>query len=34
VRVTGEVSVVAVPHAWYRIADGAASQWTATLGDR
>ena len=34
VRATGEVSVVAVPDAWYRIADGAASQWTATLGDR
>ncbi|MFE6734875.1 rhamnogalacturonan lyase [Microbacterium sp. NPDC057650] len=28
VRVTGEVTVVAVPDAWYRIADGARSQWT------
>ncbi|MFC4137921.1 MULTISPECIES: rhamnogalacturonan lyase [unclassified Microbacterium] len=31
VRVTGEATVVAVPDAWYRIADGALSQWTETF---
>lgn len=34
VRVTGEVTVVAVPDAGYRIADGATSQWTETLRKR
>ena len=34
VRVTGEVTVVAVPDAGYRIADGAVSQWTETLRKR
>lgn len=34
VRVTGEVIVVAVPDAGYRIADGATSQWTETLRKR
>lgn len=34
VRVTGEVEVVAVPEPWYRIADGATSQWTETLTPR
>lgn len=32
VQVTGEVSVVAVPTAWYRFAGGVVSEWTATLG--
>lgn len=34
VRVTGEVTVVAVPEPGYRIADGATSQWTETLRKR
>ncbi len=34
VRVTGEVEVVAVPDPWFRIADGATSQWTETLTPR
>ncbi|WP_136707552.1 rhamnogalacturonan lyase [Agromyces sp. H66] len=29
--VGGEVEVVAVPTAWYRLADGAASEWTTTF---
>ncbi|MER7445486.1 rhamnogalacturonan lyase [Microbacterium sp. NPDC097977] len=34
VRVTGEVTVVAVPDPGHRIADGAVSQWTETLRSR
>lgn len=34
VRVTGEVTVVAVPDAGYRIADGATSRWTENLRSR
>ena len=34
VRVTGEVTVVAVPEPGYRIADGATSQWTENLRSR
>ena len=34
VRVTGEATVVAVPDAWYRIADGAPSTWTEEFGAR
>ena len=34
VRVTGEVTVVAVPDPGYRIADGAVSQWTEILRKR
>lgn len=34
VRVTGEVTVLAVPDAGYRIADDAVSQWTETLRAR
>ncbi len=33
-RVSGEVTVVAVPDAWYRIADGATSQWTESFSTR
>ena len=33
-RVTGEVTVVAVPDAGYRIADGATSRWTENLRSR
>lgn len=31
VRVSGEVTVTAVPDAWFRVADGAASTWTAAF---
>jgi hypothetical protein len=31
--VTGEATVVAVPTAWHRIADGAAWEWSATFDD-
>jgi rhamnogalacturonan endolyase len=31
--VTGEATVVAVPAPWYRIADGAASEWSSTFDD-
>jgi hypothetical protein len=31
VQVTGEATVVAVPDAWYRIADGSVSQWTESF---
>jgi hypothetical protein len=34
VRVTGEVTVVAVPEPGYRVADGATSQWTENLRSR
>ena len=34
VRVTGEVTVIAVPDPGYRLADGVASQWTETLRKR
>ena len=34
VRVTGEATVVAVPDAWYRIADDATSQWTEEFSTR
>jgi len=33
VRVTGEATVVAVPTAWYSIAEGATSQWSAHFDD-
>ena len=31
--VTGDVTVTAVPTAWYRLADGAASEWSASFED-
>lgn len=33
VRVTGDVTIVAVPTPWHRIADGAVTEWAATFGD-
>ena len=33
VRVTGEATVVAVPAAWYSIAEGSTSQWSADFDD-
>ncbi len=33
VAITGEATVVAVPTAWYSIADGATSEWSAELDD-
>ena len=33
VVVVGEATVVAVPDAWYSIADGATSDWSATFDD-
>ena len=33
VVVSGEVTVVAVPDAWYRLADGATSSWTGSFDD-
>jgi rhamnogalacturonan endolyase len=32
-HVTGDVTVVAVPTAWYRLADGATSEWSFGFGD-
>ena len=33
VAVTGEATVVAVPTAWYSLAEGATSEWSATFDD-
>ena len=33
VAVVGEATVVAVPDAWYAIADGATSDWSGTFDD-
>jgi hypothetical protein len=33
VTVDGDVTVVAVPNSWYRIADGAAWEWSFSFDD-